>query len=946
MSKRGFTYILFLSGILTFAACSNEYIPDGGGELHGFSGTVTFNLSAPDASVRTRAVSTQSGAEILINNLWIGVFNATTGACFGAAKYDDMHKSVQSGALVKNMVGVDFVARDEDLPLAYVVAAANYDGVVTWDGLALSDILPDFDHRADITWDDLVNLGIDTRSAYAGSKGEDENSGAPFLAGFFQDAVSLTQNPKIDQFSYASSGPAAIYPAAAAAGMDIRFGDSSDDKIYAAAGAICLRRLVSHNTIHLRTSNGYEVTELRYKRFNMPRAVFMLQRRTDTNRYSDFEEWQRRSPNFADRLLTADSFDTGNPDFPYSCDTDWIPVEVNSWDDRTNIEFAFDHFENKHWGAEGLKTRDDREARNEDGTFAALCSGNGDSFNDFASYFVLRMHLVNKSTGESADTEYTIHEGFCNDDDGRIAESQEVRCRDFSSFRNVNYNYNINISGTKDITANVTSSDGSGHSNGQSGTIWKMNYATGTKKSPIPVVGGVYDFNGDGISLSDSPDIGFRIYGRDDNYALVDVCYNVPDGMYEGFAGLWPAGDPVHVDSPAEASIPKSLLESMRIGSGEKFYTLTEFASGVQNRTISPADRFSVMFESYDNRFQGMSGNFMRGIYIFDRNDDRNASDADGCSACRIAYGAEQYPFEPEEVRFDINKILWDNTYYKSVTTMKNLFAAASPIFYGAESSAIDLRWEHDPRFAGYRIIVFNDTYTHPAITVGPDRLDDYLRKENGRTVFVYPLNTAAFPRSSTTGANNYSFSVTPIVDEDIYKSGGTTVVAHDKTTDANCIRVCPPIWETSTTTDWKGVMLAGLTGGVEIHYRGLGLYCTSDVGANYNDKNFICFGGTGNAGNRYFSFVASVPGRLSVTCKSHSSATDRLLVIARMDGNGSQVNDIGERYDEVYVSESMATTKTTYSSDIYPLDGKPTEFRIYARGSIDYYKFQFTPAD
>ena len=944
-----FKYMLLLPCAVQMWACVSGDIAGNGDDScrrGEFSGTVTLNLSTPDVAARTRTVNTEPGSTILLKNLWIGVFNTTTGACFGAAKYENLDKLVQSGTLVNNMLSVNFVASDEDLPLAYIVAAANYDGVTTWNGTGLDALLPDFDHRAEITWDDIINLDIDTCSAYAGSKGDDEKSNAPFLAGFFQDAVSLTQNPKIDQFSYAWLGPSAIYPAAAAAGMDIELGDASDDKIYVAAGALCLRRLVSHNTVHLKMSNGYEVTEVQYKRFNMPRAVFMLQRRTDPNRYTSFKEWQQHSPNFADHLLTEGSYNAEDPDFPYACDQDWIPIEVYSWDDRENVEFAFDHFENKHWGVEGLKNQNDREARNDDGTLAALCSGNADAYNDFASYFVLKMHIIKKSTGESADVEYTLHEGFCNNEDGRIAESDEVRCRDFTSLRNVHYTYNVNISGINDIKASVTSQDGSQHLNGQKGSIWKMNFATGPSKSPIPVGGGIFNFDNNYITFSDNPDLGFRIYGRDEQGGIVDICCNMPEGMYEGYAGLWPVGEPRFVSRTDEVQIPRELLEGMRIGSGTEYHTLTDFVAGVQNRTIDPTGKYSVNFAAYENRFTGMTGNFMRGIYIFDRNDIRNAVDRDGCSGYHIAYGAEQYPFEPQSVRFDEKNILWDNTYYKSVATVANVYAATTPIFYGAECSKIDMRWKHDPRFWGYRISVYNASYTHPTIVIGPNTIDRYLYDLNGEQVFIYPLNTADFPRSSGSGANNYSFSVMPIVDDDIYQVDGPTVVAYNTTTDDTCIRVCPTTWETSTTTDWKNIQLAGKTGGVDIHYRGLQAFCTSDVGSQYNVKDYICFGGTGNIINRYFSFWASVPGTLAVTCKSHSTDTTRVLVIARMDAYGSKVNDWGETYDEIYVSESMATSKTTYNINIVPTDGQPTEFRIYARGSIDYYKFQFTSAN
>lgn len=957
MARRFFEYIfLILLYGLSVSSCADDSLSDGtsgNGSAREIKGTLTLNLSTPDMSLRSRAVSTESGASLLLKNLWVGVFNTTTGACFGSKRYDELNQVLRSGVVFNKMINVDFVAQGEDFPLAYIVAVANYDDVTTWDGRNLEEILPDYEQHSSITWDDIINLDIDTRSAYAGDKGEAEGANAPFLAGFFQDATTLTQNPKVDQFSYEALGPTAIYPTAAAVGMDIQLSSPNDDNVYVAAGALCLRRLVSHNVINLNMSNGYEITDVKYKRFNMPRTVYVLQRRTDTTRRPTFEEWQRYSPNRADHLLTEGNYDAADATFPYASDSEWIPVELATQNGVENVRFVFDHFENKHWGIGNLQSQEDREALNPDGTFSALCSGTEDAYNNFASYFVLKMHIVNKLTGESADVEYTLHEGFCNTDDGRRAETLEEKCHDFGSFRNVNYNYNINIAGISDITASVTGSEGQPvqHPNGQTGNIWKMNYATGSLKTPIPVAGGTYDFNGQYLSFSPAPDLGFRIYGVGDSGNLIDVCYNLPDGMYQGFTGLWPVGQPtLFGKSDAAAAfegIPQSLLDEMQIGSGSTFYNVVDFVKGIEKGTINPTGKYSIRFSSYENKSGGTKINFMRGIYIFDRNDAQNGADADGCSNYNVAYGAVQYPVAPEKVRFDSSNILWDNKYYSSVSSMTYVYAAEKQIFYGAECSAIDLRWKHDERFVGYKISVFNDNYTHPAITVSANDLSRYLHEVNGETVFIYPLSTAGFPRSTSTSANNYSFSVTPIVDGDIYEVEGPTVIKHNTNNDdATCIRLCPTLWDVSSTTDWKLLDLKDKSK-VEVHYRGLNLYSEATLSQG-TKGSFLSFGGRGTANDRYFSFCASVPGQFAVTAKSHSGADDatRELVVVQMNKNGVLTTTKGENYDELYHSNAMAGKSTTYTTPVFQLVGnQPTEFRLFTSGSVDFYKIQFIPA-
>lgn len=946
-------YIHFILTLLIcagFGACSDDRLADiYGAEEREFKGTIEFDLSTPDVSARTRSVNTDAGANVTVGSLWLGVFDINTGQCFGAMKDDNFNTSMISGTVMKNIVKVDFIARSSSLPLAYIVAVANYDGVTTYDGRRLSDLLPDFDARGSITWDDIINIGIDTSTAYAGNKGENENSSAPFMAGFYQDALSLTQNPKIDQFSDSRETYAAVYPSAAADGMDIDLGGADSDKTFVAAGAICLRRLVAHNTLRFNMSNGYQLTSVKYKRHNMPRSVYMLQRRTDTSRPSNFKEWQRRSPNFADKLITEGKYDTEDPSFPYASDKEWNEVTVNSWDNSAEVNVVFDHFENKHWGFGNLRTQADREARNPDGTFSALCSGPGDAYNNFASYFTLKLHIINKATGESADVEYTLHEGFCNDEDGRRAETLAQRCKDFTSLRNVNYNYNINIAGISDITASVTSEDGM-HPNGQTGNIWKMDFATGSGDDMVPVDGGDFNFSGKYMTFSPRPNLGFRIYGVDSKENIVDLCYNMPEGMYEGFAGIWPTGTPTYITTP-DSGIPSDLMQGMKVVSRDgTSYTLPEFVKGVNNGTISASGQYSMRFTAYNGKQMGLSENFKRGIFLFDRNDVRNASDTDGCSTYNVAFGALQNAFGFEEIYFDINKeVVWDNTYYQSASDGKaTVFATAAQIFYGAEASTIDMRWRHDPRFQGYEIKVYNSTYTGPTVIVGPDKLQQYLKVVKGETIFVYPYSTANFPRRSSAGANNYSFRVVPIVNEDMYKVEGVFDVLHNQNgDDGTAVRVCHPLYELnkSGSNDWKNLFPIN-SKTIDAWYRGLHAYTNTEIGSQYNATTYWCYGGAGSPTNRYFSFVASVPGKFEVTCMNHSSSAEasrQIYIIRLSEKGGTQTENI--RYDVVYQSNEMPYKKTVFSSPVLQLvDNEPTEFRIYAGGSIDYYTIRFVP--
>lgn len=954
MLKKLIYSIIFLCLAVVAVSCADDGLGIiGNGEEREFRGTIEFDLSTPGASDRTRALNTQAGANVLIGNLWIGVFDINTGDCIGIEKMDNFNTSMVSGTVMKNMIKVDYITRGATMPLAFIAAVANYDGVKTHEGSNLTDLLPDFDHRAEISWDKLISIGIDTESAYTGNKGEDDSANAPFMAGFYQEATILNRNPKIDQFAYDEEGPNAIYPTEIPSGMQIRLGDENSDKPFVAAGAICLRRLISHNVLRFNMTNGYQLTSVKYKRHNMPRAVFMLQRRTDTQKHNDFKTWQKYSPNLADHLLTEGNYNTDDPSFPYESDKEWNEVPLYSWDNHADIVIPFDHFENKHWGLGNLLSQEDREARNPDGTFAALCSGTSDAYNNFASYFTLALHIINKETGESADVEYTLHEGFCNNEDGNPAASPTERFHDFGSFRNTNYTYRINIAGISDITASVTSDSGQ-HPDGQTGSIWKMEFANGTGATAIPVAGGLYDFNGKYMTFGSNPDLGFRIYGPDLNKNIADICFNMPEGMYEGFYGLWPLGNPTYVDSPDAAAIPQNLLEGMKIVSSTgTTYTLTEFVKGVNGGSISPSGRYAMQFDTFDGKSLGLVENVKRGIFIFDRNDLRNASDGDGCSSYNLAYGGLQNSHNMETFRFNINDIVvWDNPYYKNISDGKaTVYAFEAPIFYGAEASAIEMRWKHDPRIQGYEITVYNDSYRSPTVIVGPGQTQKYLKQVKGETVFVYPFSTAAFPRRTASGANNYSFRVVPIVDEESYRieEGSVFDVIHRQTgNDETCVRVCYPQYDlnSSGSNDWKSLFpIAGKT--IDAHYRGLCAYTNREIGDTYKATDNWCYGGAGSVTDRYFSFVASVPGKFEVRCKNNSSTgpTDatRQLVIARVHENGSQTNG-GIRYDVVYESKEMPTSAKTFSAPISLVNDEPTEFRIYTAGSVNYYSIKFIP--
>lgn len=943
MKKHFLTYLLLLVGsMISLTSCVDEVYKPGTEPSKGeIRGKLVLSLTTSDVSDRSRTVNVERGGAIKINHLWIGAFNVNTGRCMGAAIYPEP-LIMNSGEVHKNLFEIDFVNNEADLPLAYIVAIANYEGVTTWDGTPLVDYLPDgYENRSKINWQTIVDLDINTASAYAGEKGEDEDANAPFLMGYFQDAVNLSAYPRINQFEYFGSNPTptAIYPTDARDGMDIELGDSSDSNVYVAAGAICLRRLVAHNEVNINLGPGMQVTDIMYKRYNMPRVVFMTQRMNDTNYYEEGREtWAKYSSNRADQLLPAtmpedDEAAYLDPTFPYDADREWIPVEGHT--------FAFDHFENKQWGLGTITSQNDREQKNPDGrTYTALCHGEQDWYRNYSSYFVIKMHVVDTNKGETADVEYVVHEGFCNTADGKVTTGPD-RFYDFSSFRNLNYIYTININGISNIHHNATSSAGEmGHYNGQSGEIWQMDYVTGSAEEKIGAEGGTFTKPGF-MKFSANPDLGFRLYGRDEDGKIVDICYNVPENMYDGFKGLWPTDKTTRViltdDNLLSAQISSKVLKGIAIvNSDGTDLDICQFIYGIKNGTYSTAESYSVRFDSYDDVFLGVPRKFMRALYVFDLNDDDSfIHDAEGCCSIRSIFAAEQYPecLPLESVSFDASNIIWHHDWYD--------YSTQESTWCGSENSGIPLIWQHDPRITGYQLYIQNTEVPDidMTVTIGPSELSRYVQydEDNDRYIFKYVLSTAKLPAKSASAAYNHDLTVTVMVDEDRNTVGEPTLVN-------SCIRTCPSSWDFTSTKEWSTFDFKQ-NAYPNVEMRGLRMYTANPANrgsSQTTNPRYINFGSGGSKDDRYFSFYASKPGYMyiTVTHTGGSEITDgsRPVVMAQVDENGELV---GEEVVDSSTLPQKGDLSRPFKFRLEP-GSKPTEYRFYNRANAHFYKFEF----
>lgn len=872
--KKLYIFLLAVIATLGAASCADGIIDDSPStDGEGFSGTLTLGVSAGEAGISSRAVNMNDGAAVQIKSLWVGVYDRLTGKRIGATKIDGFDKTLASGTVSRNTVTVDFYS-DRANPEVYAIGIANYDGVTTWDGTPVIEAV-----QAAASLSELVEIDVDTSSAYAGDKGEATGSQAPFLMGFYLKSDGLTRVPKYDQMEASGTQSVGIFPDNASAAITIKLYTDERGDLYVPSGALTLRRLVTNVNVKLVPGPGIEISDVKYMVFNRPELVYLVQRRTDTSAGRGFADWQRFSPNAADRFVTEDGGFAGVP--VYTADTDWR-TETGT----DGLSFSFQHFENKHWGLTSPASFSDREAKNPDGTLRALSPGGSRPYNDHASYYKIKMHVTDRNTGRSGDVTYTIHEGLCNDEDGRRAETEDVMMRDFGAFRNTNYTYTVNVNGMEKIVVNASlDEEDDSHLNGQEGMVWQLLYAGGDARR-IPEEGGTYGE----VSLDAAASPAIRIYGTGDDGRLYDVCYNFPSNGAQILGGFWPekTENTVFTDNPADlGGLPRNLISDLLVTDGTRDLSVNDFLA-----LDSYGATYRFKFSGFNGPWEDDPRENMRALYLFDRNE--LLEDFDGCSSFGKVYVAEQYPFDNRPtLSFNTGSVMGHTALH---TTSENKWC-------GTTNSQIELLWTHDTRFEGYFIEV--EGYREK---IDKTELMNYVRTVNGKQAVVYPYVTDRLAGSETA----YDVTITPIPVDKNYK-GSPTVVS-------GMLAVYPSNWQVKTTPLWKDLNINGKTQ-VDVEYRGLWMY-QNHTTANASVKgSYLSFGGGSNTTTRKLGFYTTKSGKLTVTCCSNAAATagstldtSRYLLACMVkydeDGNPTVLNEISKE-DEYVCGNNTTCTRT-----------------------------------
>lgn len=419
---------------------------------------------------------------------WAAIFDVATGNVIAMVdtlyNFDD--GNYEAGTNHNNGAGdkykiefKDFIFNDANNEV-YIAGVANYEDIKVIDahgeGMSLIDALNNVTNIIE-----YKNIAVNTASAEQALKGKNR----PVIAGFWGDNHG--------NFTVNLSGKVYTNEPTSATGSTanpiVQLYDKSTYKITQnnidaiGKGMIHLRRLYSHLNINVEvnTSADFKFSNPRVKVYNMPEYTFLQEHKTVENpqAYTN-DSWGAATHTAADiygtrldtEVISANNTAYNNTEDAAFIMNDEDKFTVTTSGNKTTIKFGYWHYETKGWAMPSVASANDRERMHGDsGVYSSLCPSAEDDFNNAAPYFVITADVESGSYKGTAD--FIIHEGNCCQADGNAAKDAATAAKDFSTFRNVNYTYNVQINGINNIITKVTADDLSGdYYHGTGGELW------------------------------------------------------------------------------------------------------------------------------------------------------------------------------------------------------------------------------------------------------------------------------------------------------------------------------------------------------------------------------------------------------------------------------------------------------------------------------------------
>lgn len=608
-------FLKYIAALFIFPAivsCQKEEIEPGGMEGGTEHVTLAINLTTDLATTHTRAVDMTPNAIVHISKLWVGVYDVNTGEKLNDDDIVDLgYRQTATGSEMLDVLEVNFDnIRGNSV---CVVGVANYDDVYALDEMGTKVPL-EAQLIGAVDWNRFKQIYVDTESAYSGLQG----TTTPLLMGYY---IDKNDSPlaMVDQFAADPMRVTLDHPDAQG---DIFFNPSS---VNLSNRFLRLRKMVSQINVNIEQGPDVEVYNLQYKRMNMPKTVYLAERVTDAE--NQMKDNFIYSPNKADEA----------PDTYYESDSEWTIADAQ-------YNFSFQQFENKHWARPGASVTNytERVKRSSDGTFNALAE-TADEPNNYASYFILAMKVVDKNKGIVADVEYIVPEGYTSDIEGKALYNGTTITnnnifKDFSCFRNTDYTYTIQVNGIDNIETQVSNSNM--HFDDQKGSMWEVEFPAGVNHTTLaPAAEGTYNgfvkFTSDSLTPDEDGNYGicFRVSGYDDHGDAFDIFFNLPDEVFTQYTPVWPAIS-AHtsfytlVDDFDNIEIPDHVLKGFLID-GKDIKEFVKSNPGPGEYSVSMTSNAGALGARY--LYIANKKDLLKGIY-----------DADGCTVIHTIYGLGQ----------------------------------------------------------------------------------------------------------------------------------------------------------------------------------------------------------------------------------------------------------------------------------------------------------------
>lgn len=441
-----------LLSVMALPSCSDTSLMNPFSK-RGEEATVRLRVELPVMDEKTRASLDETSLN-MVENLWVRTYSAATGEA--TSKWVVLEPGTTDTEIPHELV------IDTESGSSYIVGVANVDnpGAIVGD---ISDVRPLRELLEDAdTWKDFLSIVVASPSQF----GEVYAPATPLpMAGCFTALPAGAAHPALSEWQSADFTP-----------VDIPEGDT------ALAGAIHLRRLVSHITFNIITGkDDFELTVNSYRVMNAPRFSWLYER--------DSDEASNRVANVGDLARSEEEAASYYADVP-QYGSQYITqgsVTVEGKEKECNT-FDFWQGESKHTGnSVSYEARDLYTDTGGTVLFTSL-TGNVWTPNNEASYVLVNCSLDYKKDIEvdgkgqivekggedvyrTAQATYLIHLGYT--EGATVAE----KSRDFNCYRNVDYTYNVTVNGVDDIRVDAWTDDTEKY-NGEEGLVSDHVYAT------------------------------------------------------------------------------------------------------------------------------------------------------------------------------------------------------------------------------------------------------------------------------------------------------------------------------------------------------------------------------------------------------------------------------------------------------------------------------------